>query len=209
MVWASAWPDDRFQQHAQLLAVERLLQQRNAHVPLLEGMAVSGHESERNILCEQDVGNLAAVLLLVDADVHQRAVEILLGDFIERRRQPVRDFGDRVAELRDHIVKHLADEKVILDDEDARRARRIVCHELMPQRCRQDFPAGRVPPFQRHMCRIDAAALRRRQPYLHTPAVPAWNPAMQSTSTSKGPGNSALRKMRAGESTGNTLRTRC
>ena len=181
MVRASARPDDRFQQHPQLLAVERLLQQRNARVPLLEGMAVSGHESEGNILCEQDVGNLAAVLLLVDSDVHQRAVEVILGDFIERRRQPVRDLGDRVAELRDHVVKHLADEKVILDDEDARRARRIVCHELMPQRCRQDFPAGRAPLFQRHICRIDAAALRRRQPYLHTPGVSASNPAMQST----------------------------
>src|SRR6478736_6159006 len=53
-------------------------------------MAVSGYESEGNILCEQDVGNLAPVLLLVDADVHQRAVEVLLGDFIERRWRPVR-----------------------------------------------------------------------------------------------------------------------
>ena len=50
-------------------------------VPLLEGMAVSGHESEGNVLFEQDVGNLAAVLFRVDADIHQRAVEVLLGDF--------------------------------------------------------------------------------------------------------------------------------
>ena len=32
-------------------------------------------------------------------------------------------------------MKHLADEKVIFDDKDARRAHRIVCHELMPIRC--------------------------------------------------------------------------
>ena len=36
--------DDCLQQHAQLLAVERLLQQRNMRVPFFEGVAVSGHE---------------------------------------------------------------------------------------------------------------------------------------------------------------------
>ena len=53
-----------------------------------------------------------------------------------------------VAELRDHVVKHLADEKVVLDDKDARRARRIVCHVLMPNDAQQDFPARRRPRFR-------------------------------------------------------------
>jgi hypothetical protein len=50
----------------------------------------------------------------------------------------VRDFGHSVAEVRDHVVKHLADEKVVLDDKNARRTQRIVCHVLianaMPRR---------------------------------------------------------------------------
>jgi hypothetical protein len=51
---------------------------------------------------------------------------------VERGRQPVRDLGHGVAELGDHIVKHLANEKVVLDDQDARHARRIVCLVPMP-----------------------------------------------------------------------------
>lgn len=79
VVRAPARPDDCFQHDAQLLAVERFLQQRNARVPFLHRVAVSGHECKGDILCEQDVCNLVAVLLFVDADVHERAVEVLFG----------------------------------------------------------------------------------------------------------------------------------
>ena len=62
VVRAATRADDCLQQHAQLLAVERLLQQRNMRVPFFEGVAVSGHEREGDFLFEQNVGNVVAVL---------------------------------------------------------------------------------------------------------------------------------------------------
>jgi len=55
-------------------------------------------------------------------------VKILLRNFAKGRSEAMGDMSDLVAKLGDHIVDHFTNEKIVLDDENARRVLRLVGH---------------------------------------------------------------------------------
>ena len=65
--------------------------------------------------------SIYAVLLLVNADVDQCAVEVFLAEFLQGGGKAMHRSRDRVAKVANHVVDHFRDQKVVLDDENARR----------------------------------------------------------------------------------------
>src|SRR5262245_47476097 len=86
-------------------------------------MAVSRNEAERDAHISESVSNLDTVLFSVGADVDQCAVKIFLAELSYSRRKLVHRSRNDVAEVLHHVVDHLGDQKVILDNEHPRHMR--------------------------------------------------------------------------------------
>jgi hypothetical protein len=80
-------------------------------------MRISSHEGERDThICEY-FGNLGAVFFLVNADVDQYGVKVFLFQLLESGRKMMHRSRYDVSEIIDHVLDHLGDQKVALDDE--------------------------------------------------------------------------------------------